>query len=506
MRAIAEESFDVVAEYKGSHSGEHGDGIVRSEFHEVMFGPRMVKSFEQVKAAFDPAGLFNPGKIVKPSKMDDRDLFRFKPGYETAALETGFDWSDWGGLGGAVEMCNNNGACRKFDAGVMCPSYRVTRDEQHVTRGRANSLRLALSGQLGQDALASDEMLESLKLCVGCKACKRECPTGVDMARMKTEVLYQRGKTRPPSLRDRLIAYTPRLAPFGPLLNLRDQVPGLAALSERWLGISAQRRLPKWRRPYRPAGPSGSGARQVVLLPDSFNRNFEPDNLAAAERVLTAAGYQVIVPGGSGRPLCCGRSFLAAGLLDQARAEARRTLDALSPYLDRGLSVVGLEPSCLLTLRDEYKVLFSNSETDRLAESALLFEEFLARENAALDLKPLAARQALLHGHCHQKAFGVMASVTEALARIPELEVSTVQTSCCGMAGAFGYQAETYQASRQMAELDLLPAVRAASDDTLVIADGFSCRHQIADFTGRRALHCARVLDQALVTGVTDHG
>ena len=338
---------------------------------------------------------------------------------------------------------------------------------------------------------------DALKLCVGCKACRRECPTGVDMARMKTEVLYQRAKTRPPKLHDRLVAYLPRAAPLGPLLNLRDQVPGLAGLSERWLGFSAKRRLPKWRRPYRPMTRPGSGARQVVLLPDTFNRHFEPENLAAAERVLVAAGYDVIVPQASGRPLCCGRTFLSAGLVEQARAEARRTCEALRSYVERDLWVVGLEPSCLLTLRDEFKILLGK-EAIALAERALLFEEFLGRADATLDLKPLGRRRALLHGHCHQKAFGVMASVTEALARIPELKTETIETSCCGMAGAFGYRAETSEISRQMAELDLLPALRAASDDALVVADGFSCRHQIADLAGRQALHCARVLEQAL--------
>ncbi|MDH3792421.1 MAG: FAD-binding oxidoreductase, partial [Rhodospirillales bacterium] len=213
MRAIAEEAFAMVRDYKGSHSGEHGDGLVRSEFHEAMFGPRMVEAFEAVKDSFDPGGLFNPGKIVRPSRMDDRSLFRFKPGYRSEAPETAFDWSDWGGFAGAVEMCNNNGACRKFDANVMCPSYRVTRDEQHLTRGRANSLRLALSGQLGPEALTSEAMAETMKLCVGCKGCKRECPTGVDMARMKTEFLYHYGKRHGLSLRDRLVAYLPRYAP-----------------------------------------------------------------------------------------------------------------------------------------------------------------------------------------------------------------------------------------------------------------------------------------------------
>ena len=510
MRAIAEEAFAMVRAYKGSHSGEHGDGLVRSEFHREMFGPRMVQSFEAVKQAFDPEGLFNPGKIVDPAKMDDRALFRFKPGYKTADPATGLDWSVWGGFAGAVEMCNNNGACRKFAPGAMCPSYRVTGDEQHVTRGRANVLRLALSGQLGAEALTSDSMAESLRLCVGCKACRRECPTGVDMARMKTEVLYQMAKRRGATLHDRVIAYLPRYARWAghaaPLLNLRDRMPALARLSERWLGVSARRRLPKWRAPARrPTAPEDRGGRQVVLLPDTFNLTFEPDNLSAARRVLTAAGYDVLVPWAGARPPCCGRTFLAAGLLDQARAEARRTLASLKPYLDRGLAIVGLEPSCLLTFRDEFIALMPGAETERLAARALLLGEFLEQEGLRLDLDPKPGR-ALLHGHCHQKAFGAMDSVVSALGQVPELEIELIESSCCGMAGAFGYHAQTYEISRKMGELSLLPAVRAAPEDALLVADGFSCRHQINDFTGRRAVHSAQVLAQAVRPEEVRHG
>src|SRR5712691_9528840 len=255
MRAIAEEAFAMVREYKGSHSGEHGDGLVRSEHHEPMFGSRIVRAFEEVKDTFDPTGLFNPGKIVRPSKMDDRSLFRFKPGYRQLPLENALDWSEWGSFASAAEMCNNNGACRKADPDVMCPSYRATGDEQHLTRGRANSLRLALSGQLGADALASEEMRETMALCVSCKGCKRECPTGVDMARMKIEFLYHYKKRHGLTVRDRLIAYLPRYAPyasrFGALLNLRNRLPLLARLGEAAVGLSARRKLPEWHRaPY----------------------------------------------------------------------------------------------------------------------------------------------------------------------------------------------------------------------------------------------------------------
>ncbi len=510
MRAIAEEAFAMVREYKGSHSGEHGDGLVRSEFHEAMFGRRMVEAFESVKDSFDPEGLFNPGKIVRPSKMDDRALFRFKPGYRTEAPATAFDWSDWGGFARAVEMCNNNGACRKVDTAVMCPSYRVTRDEQHLTRGRANSLRLALSGQLGRDALTSEAMAETMKLCVGCKGCKRECPTGVDMARMKTEVLYHYVKRHGLSARDRLVAYLPRYAPWAarlaPLLNLAGRLPGAAALRERALGLTANRRLPQWRRDVF-AGPEAAGpegGRAVVLLADTFSTYFEPEILRAALAVLVAGGYRVQLPRplDGGRPLCCGRTFLAAGLVDEARAEARRLLETLRPFVARGVPVVGLEPSCLLTLRDELAVLLPGAEAAALAERALLFEEFLAGELDAgrldLPLRPLEHTRALLHGHCHQKAFGVMGSVEQVLGLVPGLSVETVASSCCGMAGAFGYGAETYDVSMKMAEAALLPAVRTAQKDTVIVADGTSCRQQIGHGAGREARHVARVLAAAL--------
>jgi len=510
MRAIAEEAFAMVREYKGSHSGEHGDGIVRSEFHEPMFGRRMVESFEEVKAAFDPAGLFNPGKIVRSPRMDDRGLFRYKPDYRPRPPETELDWSAWGGFAGAVEMCNNNGACRKFDAGAMCPSYRVTRDEQHVTRGRANSLRLAISGQLGPDALTAPEMYETMKLCVGCKACRRECPTGVDMARMKTEFLHHYRRRHGLPLRERLVAYLPRYAPWaahlGPLLALRDRTPGLGRLGERLLGLSARRSLPRFRRDRLADGTTFGPAegREVVLLADTFNRYFEPENLQAALKVLTAASYRVHLPApvGGGRPLCCGRSFLAGGLVEEARAEAHRTVAALAPFAARGVPAIGLEPSCLLTLRDEFPALLPGAETEALAAQARLFEEFLAEEQAAgrlaLPLGRLPEGRALLHGHCHQKAFAAMPAVETALRLVPGLEVETVTSSCCGMAGAFGYRAETYDVAIAMGELSLLPAVRAAESDTLIVADGTSCRHQIRDGASREAVHVARVLARAL--------
>jgi FAD/FMN-containing dehydrogenase/Fe-S oxidoreductase len=531
MRRIAEEAAELVKQYKGTYSGEHGDGLVRSEWIEPFFGPKLTRAFGEIKDLFDPKGLMNPGKIVRPSKQDDRSLFRYQPGYRTIPLKTALDWSEWGGFDKAVEMCNNNGHCRKFDAGTMCPSYRVTREEQHLTRGRANTLRLALSGQLGPDALVSDELYATLDLCVSCKGCKRECPTGVDMAKMKVEFLHHYRKRHGLGLRDRLVAYLPRYAPlasrFAPLMN------ALQGAAKGFLGFARGRSLPKWRRdillaaspasraepapPPRRRGeksqlphvPRGGGVErrrggEVVLLLDTFSRYFEPENARAALAVLQAAGYQVRLPqpAGGGRPLCCGRTFLAAGLVDEAKTEARRMIETLKPYVERGVPVVGLEPSCVLGLRDEFLSMHPAGEAAEVALHSYLFEEFLACELEAgrlrLDFKPLPQKKALLHGHCHQKAFAVMPDIERVLKLIPGLEVETIESSCCGMAGAFGYEAAHYEISMKMAELSLLPRVRRAATNELIVADGTSCRHQIRDGAGRSAVHVAQVLQRAL--------
>ncbi len=566
MRAISEEAAAMVRQYKGAFSGEHGDGLARSEWVAWQYGPRLTRAFEEIKDLFDPLGLMNPGKIVRATQMDDTRLFRHPPGRTATPLATVLDWSAWnvqndsltgqlsapgtggdpaGGFAKAVEMCNNNGHCRKFDAGTMCPSWRVTRNEQHLTRGRANTLRLALSGQLGADALTSPAVREALELCVSCKGCKRECPTGVDMARMKIEFLDHWTRKHGLRVKDRLVAWLPHYAPYVSrmrwLLNLRDSLPGAAWLSERVLGFSARRSLPRWRgdpftsdRTLNPAkddvtkaahaaagANTGAGAgasvaqgtapgdgaveREVVLWADTFNNWFEPANLRAARAVLQAAGYRVHVAraredADPSRPLCCGRTFLSTGLVEEARAEARRTLAALAPFVERGVPVVGLEPSCLLSMRDEFLVMGLGEAAQCLAGCALLFEEFLAREHAAgrlsLPLGALAQSEALLHGHCHQKAFDAMRPIETVLGLVPGLSVRTVESSCCGMAGSFGY--DHYDISMKMGELSLLPAVRSASADTLIVADGTSCRHQIADGAQREAIHVARVLERSL--------
>ncbi|MEX2240733.1 MAG: FAD-linked oxidase C-terminal domain-containing protein [Burkholderiales bacterium] len=498
MRTIAEEACALVRQYKGAYSGEHGDGLVRSEWITPFFGPRLTACLSEIKSWLDPRGLMNPGKIVAPARMDDARLFRYGPGYATQVPPAALDWGEWGGYDKAVEMCNNNGHCRKFDAGTMCPSFRATGDEAHLTRGRANTLRLALSGQLGESADA--EVKAALDLCVSCKGCKRECPTGVDMARMKIEFLAHYRKRHGATLRDRLIAYLPRYAPWA------ARAAGLANLGARAmravLGFTPRRALPRWRGDWfvDRVWPK-RGSREVVLLVDTFNRYFEPENARAAVRVLEAAQYRVHVaqPAFGERPLCCGRTFLTAGFVDEAKREARRVLDSLRPWVGLGVPVVGLEPSCLYTLRDEYPVLLP--DTQSLAAGTYLFEEFVAAEleagRFAPALKPLAAH-ALVHGHCHQKAFGAMGAVERVLKAVPELKVSIIESSCCGMAGSFGYEAEHYEVSMKMGELALLPAVRNAGADALIVADGTSCRHQIADGAGRRALHVARVLAQAL--------
>jgi len=544
MRAIAEEAAVLVRRYRGAYSGEHGDGLCRGEWIEWQFGAEIYQAFRAIKHELDPIALFNPDKIIDPPSMDDVALFRFAPPsaprpYRTQALKPVLDWSAWNvrndplsgqispaGLGGdntggfakAVEMCNNNGHCRKFDAGSMCPSFRATRDEEHVTRGRANTLRLALSGQLGDGGLTAPAVRAALDLCVSCKGCRRECPTGVDMARMKIEFLAHYKALHGHTLRDRLFAclpdYGPALSRIPAVANLRDRLPGGRRLGERLLGLSAARALPRWRsdtfwRSRREApwasrdqvlAAAAAGGKAVVLLVDTFNGTFEPENVTAAARVLHAGGYLVHALENRGRPYCCGRTYLSAGMIEHARGKATELLRALEEFAQRRVPIVGLEPSCLLTLRDEWLVMHLGESADLVASNAWLFEEFLARETRAgrmsLALRPASAA-ILLHGHCHQKAFGAVHAILEVLHLIPGSQPRLIDSSCCGMAGSFGYEAEHHEMSMKMAELKLFPALRAAPE-AIVVADGTSCRHQIRDGLGRAALHAARLLERLL--------
>lgn len=602
MRAIADETALLVRRYRGAFSGENGDGIARSERVNWQFGERLERAFEEIKDTFDPAHLLNPGKIVRPPQMNDERLFRRPPDPAVPLPETALDWSAWGtagevaagsnerdsrdsrdrgnradrstaavqivhaehsvqgrgdGFARAVAACDGNGLCRQFDAGAMCPSWRVTRDEQHLTRGRAHTLQDFLSAGIpdpartdGEHARRARAAYDALELCVGCKACRRECPAGVDMTRMKIEFLHDWNRTHRLSRRDRLFAWLPRYAHHAArwrgLLHLRDVVPGLAWLSERWLGLTTRRPLPRWRGdpfsrdvfaddPDRTANadgmtpptepktgsgirPSGAAAgiasasapfaaREVVLWTDTFNNWFEPDNLRAARTVLRAAGYQVrlvraLPAQDPRRPLCCGRTFLSRGLVDEARVEAQRTLAALAPWIERGIPVIGLEPSCLLTMRDEFLALGLGESAAKLAGNAWLLEDFLVREQRAgrltLELHAIGHEEALLHGHCHQKAFDAMSAVHTVLDWIPGLSVREIGGSCCGMSEGFGYDARHHDLSMQMGELTLLPAVRQAPERTLIVTDGSACRCQIRDGAQRKAVHVARVLEQAL--------
>lgn len=531
MREIAEKTSQLVREYKGAFSGEHGDGLCRGEWVQWQYGPRIHQAFTEIKTLFDPDNRFNPDKMINPPKMDDRSNFRFGPDYAVPEMKTALDWSAWNvlrdpltgletkpgtgmdasnGLASAVEMCNNNGHCRKFDAGTMCPSYRVTKDEQHVTRGRANTLRLALSGQLGTEGLASQEVKDVLDLCVSCKGCKRDCPTGVDMAKMKIEARAAWSNKHGSSMRERLIAFMPRYAPWaskvGGLLNAAEHTPIIGAWIKRRIGLASERTLPIFHKPFlqsHDATTPASETKEVLLFVDTFNNYLDQGSAQAAQRVLEAAGYKVHFNTRAGeRPLCCGRTFLSAGLIDEAKTEARRTLDTLMPFVQRGVEIVGLEPSCLLTLRDEFLQYGYGQEAEQLSKHAFLFEEFLVKEKKAgrfeLSLKPIEAKIAMLHGHCHQKAFDALSPVQTVLGWIPELKVSTIESSCCGMAGSFGYEAEHYETSVAMAELSLLPAVRKRPDGSVVVADGTSCRHQIKDGAQTEAIHSAELLALAL--------
>ena len=551
MRAVAEEASALVRKYKGAYSGEHGDGLCRGEWISWQFGPKITEALVQIKQAFDPKGLFNPGKIINPPKMDDANNFRFPPSYKVIPLQPALDWSAWNvqnnpvteettapgtggdpamGLAKAVEMCNNNGHCRKFDADVMCPSYRVTRDEKHLTRGRANTLRLALSNQLDikdeSSPLGSDAIKEVMELCVSCKACRRECPTGVDMAKMKIEFLSAYKKRVGHSLRDLAVAYLPKYAstisniPLLPgLLNLRNHIWPIAKAQEWVMGISAQRSLPAWKAKtfwnqikkdpqYQFTPEQLTDSKGVVLLADTFNAYFEDENIIATLKVLKAAGYRVHIPNktqtatasqsnaGCSKEFCCGRTYLAAGMVDKAKTTLGELVDHLAPYADKNIPIIGLEPSCLFTLKDEALVMGFGERAISVSKKAQLLEEFLASESKSGNLKlnlKASSKPILFHGHCHQKSFAAVTPALELLKLIPNAEPKLIESSCCGMAGSFGYEAEHIEVSKKMAEASLLPSIRKLPD-SWVVADGTSCRHQIADGAQRQAVHIAKIL------------
>ncbi len=508
LREISMGAMQLVARYGGSVSSEHGDGIVRGWLNPYFLGPELCDVYRDLKRTFDPDGILNPEKILDTPPVADN--LRLGPAYRTIPLREELDWSAEGSFAQAVELCNGNGACRKLRSGTMCPSFMVTRDEEHSTRGRANALRAVLSGALPPDELSGPRLYEVMDLCIQCKACKTECPSNVDMARLKTEWLGWYWKDHGLPRRARLFAHQPRLARLlgggsrARLVNWINRLGPARALMDRLLGISKHRALPpfarepftKWfaRQRWVSDGPP------VVLFADTFNNYHHPETARAAAEFLRRTGHRVVVPDADA---CCGRPLLSKGLVVEAQALALRTVDLLYPYAEEGWPVVGLEPSCILTFGDELPALLPGDlRARRLAEVTMTFEEYVDQLAEAGTLDEVAwkdaPRRVLLHGHCHQKALVGTGPAERCLALPTGYAVETVDAGCCGMAGAFGYEAEHYDLSIKMAERRLAPAVRAAAADTLVAAAGTSCRAQIFDTTGRRALHPAEILRDAL--------
>ena len=505
MNAIAEEAFEMVKEYRGSHSGEHGDGIVRSEFHEKMFGKKILNSFEQIKDTFDEKNLLNPHKIVRAYKSDDRSLMRYKSDYKAENISTHYDWSDWGQFSDAVEMCNNNGACRKLDSGVMCPSYRVTKEEKDLVRGRANTLRLALSNQLPKGSFVSKGMYETMELCVSCKACQRECPMSVDMAKMKSEFLSHYYKKFSMSIKDRVISNMPKLIWLlkisNPIINTLNKIPVFNNIIE-WFGFSSKRSLPvvENQNPLKEIYNSQQDLdKKVILFADTFNVNFEIKNLMFAIKVLNKFGYQAIIPSfqddGLDRPLCCGRTFISLGQLDKAKTE----LERFSKYMIKNnyneLPVIGIEPSCLLTFNDEFKSLSKLEGREKIKNQFYLIEEFILNEiKNGNKIKPkIFDKNVLIHGHCHQKSQNRTKGLTQLLNEL-NIKNKMIDSSCCGMAGSFGYSSKHYEISKKMAHLTLIPEIKKSNEQDYIVANGTSCRHQISDFSNKKPKHISELL------------
>jgi FAD/FMN-containing dehydrogenase/Fe-S oxidoreductase len=501
-RKFVEEAADLVVSYGGSLSGEHGDGQSRAELLPKMFGLELVQAFREFKALWDPAWKMNPGKVVEPYRLDEN--LRLGAGYHPWEPQTHFQFpEDHGSLAHATLRCVGVGKCRQYESGVMCPSFRVTREEEHSTRGRAHLLWEMTKGEVVRDGWRDERVKHSLDLCLSCKGCKSDCPVGVDVATYKAEFLshYYEGRSRPRS------AYAfaniniwARLASVAPgVVNLATQLPVVRDLAKLLAGMPQERSIPafapqtfrSWfrrRKPQNPAGPP------VLLWPDTFNNYFIPDTAKAAVDVLETAGFRVALPRAN---LCCGRPLYDFGMLDRAKRLLVDILDALAPEIGAGIPLVVLEPSCAAVFRDELKNLFPKDDrAQRLSQRTLLLSEFLEREAKHFQL-PKLARKALIHGHCHHKSVMKMTD-EEAVLRKMELDFHAPAPGCCGMAGSFGFEKDKYEVSVAIGELELLPAVRKAPPDCLIIADGFSCREQIAQCTDRHALHLAEVIQMAL--------
>jgi len=518
MRRIAEEISDLVQEFGGAMSGEHGDGLSRSHFNEKLFGPRLYAAFREIKAAFDPEWRMNPGKIVDAPPMTDS--LRYGPSYRASQIPTVQDFTRDGGFDNAIELCSGVGACRKPRGGTMCPSYMVTLEEQHSTRGRANALRAAISGHLPRDALTGRALYEVMDLCIGCKACKAECPSNVDMAKLKHEFQAHYYAAHGVPLRARLFGHASALGNIGcasaPVSNWILGSPPVRWALDRWLGIDRRRRLPAFARqrfshwfrahrrrdePHRPSPHPESlpDEGRVVLLADTFTEFYHPAVGCAAVRVLEAAGCDVTLA-----PIrCCGRPMISNGLLSEAKTMAAANVARLAPFARAGTPIIGLEPSCTVTLKDEYPDLAPGEEARAVAGQTLMIEEYLAilrERGVSLPFRRRDHRVAL-HGHCHQKAMVGMRPSLSALAWLPGTAVQEIDGGCCGMAGSFGFEAEHYEISLAMGERVLFKAVRELPADVQIVAAGTSCRQQILHGTGRRAAHPVEVLADALDAG-----
>jgi FAD/FMN-containing dehydrogenase/Fe-S oxidoreductase len=490
FEAIAGEVADLVLEFGGALSGEHGDGLVRSPFLRKMFGPVLYDAFRAIKHTFDPDGILNPGKIVDPPPLTSN--LRFGAGYVTPDPKTWFDYSDYGGMAGAVEMCSGLGACRKKLDGTMCPSYMATQEEAHSTRGRANVLRLAMAGRLDEAGLGDAGVYRVLDLCLECRACKAECPVGVDVARFKSEFLadYWSRHSIPPTIR--LLGNAAEIASWGsriaPLANavLRSGIKPPGIHHGRSLPLFARRTLAQR------ASPVDSP--DVLLFADTFTNHYEPDIGIAAIQVMSKAGLRVGVVSGQ----CCGRPLISKGLLSRARVKAKRLTEALLPHVERGRRIVFCEPSCLSAAREDVPSLLRGDEGRRaaaVASACVSFEEYALSQERVV-FRPGPAK-ILLHAHCHQKSMGLLPSVKALLERVPGAAVIDPDAGCCGMAGSFGYEEDHFEISRQIGERRLFPAVRTAAH-AKVVAPGFSCRHQIRDFTQTEAVHPATLLRDLL--------
>ncbi len=505
--AIASDIADLVLEFGGSLSGEHGDGILRGVFTERMFGSEITEAFRELKRAWDPQGILNPGKIIDTPGF--RENLRLSPATVNLEVPTILDFTAEGGLARAVELCNGQGACRKLDGG-MCPSYMVTLDEEHSTRGRANLLRQALNGVIPAEELSGHRIQEALDLCVECKACKSECPSGVDMAKLKYEVLTKHHEEHGTPLRARLfgrIATLSRLGSYAaPVVNFVNGLRPVRVLMDRFGGIHRDRPLPrlahepfrKWFAKHEPRRVAPRG--EVVLFDDTFMRYYQPEVGQASVAVLEALGYEVTIVDRLG---CCGRPLISKGQLGTAREWAEQNIAQLASYAARGVPIVGVEPSCLLTLRDEYPELVATEAARQVAGSALLLDELIAQvaaeepERVAAAFSSAGGREVVLHGHCHQKAIAGMGT-TEAALALAGYQVKTVDTACCGMAGSFGFESEHYEISEAMARRSLIPAVDAASSEAAIAVTGVSCRQQIGHFSEREPRHAVEWLADML--------